>query len=107
DHAVDDHAPRRDLLQPVHAAEERALARPAGADQDEALASGHAQADVVEDLERPEELGHALDEDDGGGAGRRAAQRVGVNRRAWTRPLRRSRASTTRTSSESGKHRAK
>jgi len=61
--AVDGHGAARGLLKVVDAADERRLARPGGADDDELLAGGDGKVDVLEDVDVAEVLVQVLDLD--------------------------------------------
>lgn len=62
--AVDDDAPLLMLLQAVQTADGGGLARPGRPAQHDTLALPHGQVDVLEHMELPEPLVHALHADD-------------------------------------------
>ena len=76
DLAVDDDRPVVDLLEQVHAAEERRLARPRGADQADDLMEVDRQVDPVQHLEVAEALRDVLERDE---------VRVRADHTAWAR----------------------
>ena len=58
---VDVNLALRDLLQPVHAADQSALARAARPDDDQLFALGHLQINALEHLQMAERLMHILE----------------------------------------------
>ena len=67
--AIDDDAAFLESLQAVHAADQRGLARPAGADDDQNLALGDVQVHALQYADRAEGLVDATQLNDGGHGG--------------------------------------